>query len=602
MRRRARVALATALGAAALVAGARAAGQEQPESLLPPGFGQPAPPRPRPAAPAGPSQAPAAAPAVSAAGAASPPPASPVDIPATDAPLLPLDLPILKPPVEIPDAARRSPDLVGAADIYGQDAFGDADGRYLAVLMRRIQTPIASRWAEIVLRRVLLTPTPQPRGTCAADWVADRAALLLRLGEADGARVLVQAVDVEDFSPRLRAAAIQASLATSDPGGLCPLPSGSESVGGQPLWPMARAMCAMLAGDGATANATIGRGAPNDAIDHPLAEKLVAAGGGGRRDVPVDWSAVDTLTDWRFGLATALNVVIPQALLDAAPVWFQAWLARAPMLAAADRIAPAKVAAALGPFSNIDLVDLYGRAMDEAGSEDRESPPGLLRAAYVGDDDDARLSAMHALWDAAGNGQGGERDRYAASILTARAAARIVPADDQADDVAGLVASMFSAGLDIQAERWARIAEAANGADGDRAWAMLAVGARRPVVTIDAKRLAKLAGNGDAGPHRAAMLAAALAGLGRMPQAQAGQIMTEQGEPPAGATPYSRALDRAVAASERGTVVLLVAAGMQTPRWGGVPAQDFMAMIGALRAVGLEGEARMIAAEAMARL
>jgi hypothetical protein len=47
---------------------------------------------------------------------------------------------------------------------------------------------------------------------------------------------------------------------------------------------------------------------------------------------------------------------------------------------------------------------------------------------------------------------------------------------------------------------------------------------------------------------------------------------------------------------------LLVAAGMQTPTWAGVPPADFYQMIGALRAAGMESEARMISAEAMTRL
>jgi len=41
---------------------------------------------------------------------------------------------------------------------------------------------------------------------------------------------------------------------------------------------------------------------------------------------------------------------------------------------------------------------------------------------------------------------------------------------------------------------------------------------------------------------------------------------------------------------------------MQSPNWTGVPAADFYQMVSALRAVGMDGEARMICAEAMARL
>lgn len=613
MRRRTKLFGALAAGAAAVAVALPVLGQDAPQSLLPPGFGSP-PPKATPA-PARAQPQPQVQPGV---------PAAPAAVPAAPAPaapgtadeavaesspnLLPSDIDRLaaaeaNPPEEMPAAARRSLALVGPAPLYGTDAFGDADGRFLVTLMRRLQAPIASRWAEIMLRRALVGATPAPAGEGQADWVADRAALLLRLGEADAARMLVQGVDVERFSPRLRRVAIESALATSDPQGLCPLPEGDEQVGGQPAWPMVRAMCAALAGDSATANATIGRGLPNDPIDHPLAERLVAAGGGGRRDIQIQWAAVDSLTDWRFGLASALGIAIPQTLLDSAPVWYQAWLARAPMLSAQDRIAPGRVAAALGIVSSADLVDLYGRVMDEAGDQDTDSPAGRLRAAYRGDDDDARLSAMHALWDAAANGEGGERDRYAVSILTARAAAGIAPSDDQKDDVAALVASMLAAGLDVQAERWANVAEAAGGSDGDRAWSILAVGARRPVVAIDAKRVRAFADRaGEGGAQRSALLISALAGLGRLADGDAAREAARLGVTLGQPTPYGAALRRAVAGRQRATVALLVAVGMQSPKWTGVPAADFYQMISALRAVGMENEARMIAAEAMTRL
>ncbi|WP_404712808.1 hypothetical protein [Sphingomonas sp. MMS24-J13] len=604
---------ALAAGVAGLALTLPALGQQAPQSLLPPGFGAPAPARPAPSTPSAPAAAPTRSlppPVVPAEPEAAPPP-PPVPgadegIAETNGSLQSLDAlvnAITTPAEEMPASAKRSLDMVGTTPIYGTDAFGDADGRYLATLMRRVQTPIASRWAEITLRRMLVQATPAPRGEDKADWVADRAALLLRLGEADAARRLVQGVDVDNFSPRLRRVAIGSALANADPAGLCPLPDGAEQVGDQPIWPMIRAMCATLSGDEATANATIGRAPQGDPIDHKLAEKLVAAGGGGRREVTIDWTGIDSLTDWRFGIASALGVLIPQSLLDAAPAWFQAWLARAPMLSAANRVAPARVATAIGPMSSVDLVDLYGAVMDESGEQDTDSPAGRLRAAYRGDDDDARLSAMHVLWDAAANGEGGERDKYAASILTARAAAGIKVSSDQSDDVAPLVASMLSAGLDLQAQRWASVAEAAGGADGDRAWAMLAVGASRPVVQVTADRLGKLADRGgETGRHRTALLLAGLLGLGRVAPAEVTTLAQEAGLAVNPSSPYAKALKRAVDGRQRGTIALLVAVGMQNPRWQTVPAGDFYQMIAALNAIGMKGEARMIAAEAMARL
>ena len=49
------------------------------------------------------------------------------------------------------------------------------------------------------------------------------------------------------------------------------------------------------------------------------------------------------------------------------------------------------------------------------------------------------------------------------------------------------------------------------------------------------------------------------------------------------------------------TVILLAAVGMQTKNWGGVPPAALYRIVAALRAVGLGGEARMIAVEALSR-
>ena len=52
---------------------------------------------------------------------------------------------------------------------------------------------------------------------------------------------------------------------------------------------------------------------------------------------------------------------------------------------------------------------------------------------------------------------------------------------------------------------------------------------------------------------------------------------------------------------EKGTVALLAAVGMQTSNWANVPATHLYFITLALRQVGLDPYARMIAAEAMAR-
>src|SRR3546814_11715130 len=95
-------------------------------------------------------------------------------------------------PSEIPDASRRPIGLVGRRGPrewgLGVGAFGYANGRYLSTLMRRLDAPLPSRWTQILLRRALLSRVPAPSFVHPVDWVAERAWLLLRMGEEDGAR------------------------------------------------------------------------------------------------------------------------------------------------------------------------------------------------------------------------------------------------------------------------------------------------------------------------------------------------------------------------------------------------------------------------------
>lgn len=101
--------------------------------------------------------------------------------------------------------------------------------------------------------------------------------------------------------------------------------------------------------------------------------------------------------------------------------------------------------------------------------------------------------------------------------------------------------------------------------------------------------------------YRAKLLLAALAGLGRMAPNEAASLAGDMGVRLDGQTRWARLLEAAVRSREPGTVVLLSAVGMQTGGWRGVPPEHLYHILSALRRVGLEYEARMIAAEAMAR-
>jgi hypothetical protein len=587
-------AVAAALAAFALPA----LGQDQaPESLLPPGFGdQPAAapaPSPAPGVPAAPAPGPGGE-IVQPLPGLQTPPTEATEEATEEEEVAEAD------PFDLPEFSRRNPDLVGvltpANGGYRSDLWGNVSGRFASTLMRDIKAPVASRWASILLRRVLLTQAPTPGGVEGADWVAERAWLLLRMGEADPARLLVSSVDVDRFSPKMFEVAQQTALATADPVAMCPLTDRVPASADQTSWDLVRAMCAALSGDNGTAGAivdTARRRGKVRGIDLLLAEKVVGVGGA-RRAINIQWDGVKDLTAWRFGLANAVNVAIPAPLFETVGPHVQAWQFRAPMIEANARLVPAMWAASLGVLSNAAYVDLVGQAFETA--DDVEETIGFrLRAAYSNDDASERMEALRGLWTEPKTGV----ERYARLVLTARAAARVAPSEKREDDARNLIASMLTAGLDHAASRWGTIADGLD--NGDDAWALLAVGAPQPVVTLTARRVSAYVGDQDDESRKGAFLVAALAGLGRLSMDDAQSLATDYKLPLGLQNSWTRAIDRAAANRQAGNVALLAAAGMQTRSWKAVHPAYLMHMVAALRRVGMEPEARMIAAEAITR-
>jgi hypothetical protein len=103
------------------------------------------------------------------------------------------------------------------------------------------------------------------------------------------------------------------------------------------------------------------------------------------------------------------------------------------------------------------------------------------------------------------------------------------------------------------------------------------------------------------GELRARMLFAGLAGLGRVPNGDVQSMAESFSVPIARRTKWGDALDEAVRLRSPGAVAVLCAVGLQARRWSDVPPEHLYRVVSALRHVGLEAEARMIAAEAISR-
>ena len=584
------------VAALAVVLALPALAQDKPESILPPGFGDPLP-APGPA----PAQSGTIAPSVSPSEGAG---VEVIDVLTTSEDLTPTGPPA--PQAEYPAEARRDARFAGLIDLaasgVGPRPWGAASGKMLQVLMRRMDTPLASRWAHIALRNALLAKAQAPSDLDPADWAAERAWLMLRMGEADGSRLLIAAVDSDDFTPKMRQVALQSALASSDPSAMCPLEAGLSKV--EPKFaPLVKAMCASLSGESERAAADIDaarRRGRIDAIDLSLADKVVGAGAETSRAVTIEWGPVDRIDSWRFGLATATAMMPPERLVNAASLQTKAWLARAPMFPASARLQSARVAAGLGVFSSQALIDLYAAAYDATDPDSLgETDAWQLRLAFIGKDQDARLSAMRNLWGKADT----PLDKVAARVLLSRAARRVAPSADFEADAVDLVASLLAGGFDREAARWARVVDKFDDQAGDAVWAMLALGARDvSALGIDADRIEDFADRDQSeGKQRTALLVAGLAGLGRIDAATAGQLSGDYRLGLGAETPWTRLIDGAMRRRQAGTAALLVASALQGREFDEVRGFYLFHSVNALRQTGQEYMARMIAAEALAR-
>jgi hypothetical protein len=439
---------------------------------------------------------------------------------------------------------------------WAENAFAASNGRFLHGLMRRIQAPISSRWATIALRNALLTRVTAPGSLSAGDWVAARAGLLTRWGEIDGARALIDAMPLEANTAAATRVAGQAAMAAADIGALCPIARTGRQQSRDTLWELALGMCAALEGDDISAAAMFdslrNRSSGISPFDLRLAEGIAAAAGSGGRATNISWSEAPTLTPYRFGVATASGVAIPDDALAALGPARHGWIVRQPGIVAAQRLAAFGPAAVLGNVSAMEYVSAVA-ALAPDGEAD--TPAALLRAAFAGVGAERRVEAMKALWRTPVPGLSQEAARYAGLILTAPAAARLPLSNDVEADAADIIASLLAGGNTAAARRWWPIAQAAGGATEARAWALLAASGAVAATPDAFENWRDETGATDAA---AARLLAALIGLGATNDGNWPDDLVSTSE-----TSWSRAIAAAAAAGRSGEVMLLAATGLQ---------------------------------------
>ena len=609
------------LGAAALALTSTLA-MAQPEDLLPDIFNdppaqQPAPrPSPRPQQTQAPQQQ--ATPAIRAPSApvAQPLPSAPDGAAGTIDPLavdLPADFPSvaeleamdadevnallgLRPKFDVPPAARRSLERVGViASSEGGFAYGSLARQPAALVraaLRGTRGPLVSRWGHILVRRALASRLDAPAGMSPVEFAGLRAALLNRMGEARVAASLVQDVDGNYYDRALLDASFDAYLATGDILGMCPLARLHPDMREDGEWTLTQAICDAYLGEARSAerqlDRALGTGAAPE-IDVRLAQRFAGAAGEGGRAVNIEWDGVDALSPWRLSLARALGVELPAALRANAPGRYDFADVMIPAVPLAERVRAADRAATSGVLSAQAAVDLYSQLFgNEDIAGDVRQSAALLRQAYVAAEPADRLVAMRALW--------GENGSYGRKVLTAYAAARLPAVAALETEAGDVIGSMLTAGLDGNAMRWSGVVS-----NGSLGWALLALANPRGGA-VDGGDFGTFYGDDEsAGSRKSAFLLAGLAGLGRLERDAVTEYAEDLQLDLGRETVWSKRLGQAASAGNPTLVALLAGVGMQGDGWDRMTARHLFHIVRALNRVGLKAEARMIAAEAVAR-
>lgn len=625
------------LSAAALtLTSALAIAQDAPESLLPPGFGTPEP-APSPPPSRAPAPAPSSRPSASSPAPGASEPQRTVSVPVvqavpsraasdtgpdrglTEEGGLALErLPSLeelermtpeefadilgtKPDYDIPPSARREMRRVG---LIGEeegglpaDSMTGQNGRLVSLALAGNRGQLVSRWGHILLRRALASRLNAPRGLSPQQFLALRVQLLLRMGEVDAARAIVQDIDNGNYTPALTAAAFDTYVSAGDLTGICPVMSTNVATSDDPRWAAMRNICSAFRGSSSEGLRQLDRALSRgemSRIDLLLAQKYAGAAGKTRRAVTIEWDGVDSMTPWRYGLATAVGLEPPAALMKADGHRYDSLVALAPAASLQRRAAAADWAAAEGVLSSEAMIDLYSQIYAqpdmEAGFSSRAE---ALRNAYVANDAARRLAAIEQVWD----GTETEAALYSRHVLTAFAAARLPVSSEHAASAAPLIASMLTAGLDANAMRWAPAVDR-----GSLAWGLLSLAAPLRSNEVDSGAIDQFIENDESQEQRkSAFLVAGLAGLGRIGDGTASQYGSNLDFSLGGETRWTRAINAAAASNDEASVVLLAGLGMQGTSWKRMTPRYLYHIVSALRRVGFEAEARMIAAEAVAR-
>jgi hypothetical protein len=491
-------------------------------------------------------------------------------------------------------------DLGGGGSLPGRAGLGAAawqasNGGFATQLMLKMSPVTASRYQHILLRRLLLTPAKPPVGADPVKFLNARAHLLLRQGEVEAAKMVLNTLPQSAYTRQSYAVAAQAHMAAIDLPSACPLATRAIVFSPDSQWPLIAGVCSALQGDegGAALGLDIARqeGKVNR-FDLMLAEQMVTALSGGGRGGDIAWPGNGIFTSYRLGGVYSSGQRFTRAALLKAPAVVHYWLARSGAVDSDTRWMMAWSATARGVMSAAEFSSLWaarGATMDERARAYR--PEGVYQQAFAAPNLLARRQAFAQVL----NFGKSDASRTAMWALLAAPAAAYPPRSDQLAFAPTAVRAMIMGGRLQDAMRWWPALASSKAKESYQIWALLLASNGNkslPVLQDHADAWAE-AQSGDDKDRRIEMTFAVLQGLGYGLKAPFGKNPGEADD-----TGLFEKLADAVKRKARGEVVLLAHLALGQS-WAQCDPAVLFTVLRAYRAVGLGVEARMIGAEAM---
>ena len=517
---------------------------------------------------------------------------------------------------EIGPAQGDSAGALGPGDGgFGADLWRGSDGARLMRLMARAAAAARSPAVREPLRRALASAAAPPPGSWERGaFLAARLDALLRLGAfEDAERTAEAAGEPGALRPLVEAAFWRGDLAAA-----CAATRAAARERGEPAWRRALVLCQAAAGETETAALTLAL-LQDEAEEADLPRLRLAARLLGQID------SADAIFDDGPGFAASVAAGLLAGAETARGLGPAAARAAAlrPELDMDTRLAAAERAAALGALAPRRLAEIYGEAAPEAGGEiggETGEPEGpraralFFRSAAAADSDARRAALLASLWAPAPDGPGfAPLARAAAGTLRA-----IAPDPGLAWFAPAAIRAALAIGAAETAAAWYRALSAA--ADGGGAAAATARWrAFLPVAALGAATglpwtersaaqwwSAMPEGPGAPGPEergaRAERGFTVIDALGRPVGVEGWALFLDA--PPASRTVVPNiglryGMRDAARAGRVGEALLLAALVLGGDGPAGASPLALGAVLRALRALGLESEARAIAAEAL---